>query len=262
MTPATLESCADVFVALADPSRRVLLQRLALDGPQSASTLATDMPISRQAVIKHLANLTDAELVKSQRAGREVLFVAQPKRLRVTAEMLEQVGDVLVFEAAFTEGCHRGYGRRIYLTNHGLASGVRYSAPGHRCSRQRLCAGDQIGHGDSLIGAMDTPGWIANSPDQAILTERKPEIRIANERRYRDRRCMTCRGLHRRLDCINDRVIVRQIDRLLDPRCIAGRVERQIERWPMFPQPVIRLSHAIERRPNLGHDLVARANRD
>ena len=94
MTPATLESCADVFVALADPSRRVLLQRLALDGPQSASTLATDMPISRQAVIKHLANLTDAALVKSQRAGREVLFVAQPKRLRVTAEMLEQIGDV------------------------------------------------------------------------------------------------------------------------------------------------------------------------
>ena len=89
-----LDACADVFVALADPSRRLILERLAEVGPQSASTLATDMPISRQAVLKHLVNLSDAELVGSRRAGREVLFVARPARLRVTAEMLEQIGDV------------------------------------------------------------------------------------------------------------------------------------------------------------------------
>ena len=91
---SVLDSCADVFVALADPSRRLILERLAIAGPQSASTLATDMPISRQAVLKHLANLADAELVGSQRAGREVLFIARPARLRVTADVLEQIGDV------------------------------------------------------------------------------------------------------------------------------------------------------------------------
>jgi predicted ArsR family transcriptional regulator len=82
-----------VFVALADPSRRLILERLAIEGPQSASTLATDMPISRQAVLKHLANLSDADLVGSRRAGREVLFIARPARLRITAEALEQIGN-------------------------------------------------------------------------------------------------------------------------------------------------------------------------
>lgn len=94
MTTTTLEACADVFVALADPSRRIILQRLAVDGPQSASTLATDLPISRQAVLKHLANLAEADLVDSRRSGREVLFIAQPARLRYTAETLEQIGNV------------------------------------------------------------------------------------------------------------------------------------------------------------------------
>jgi predicted ArsR family transcriptional regulator len=94
MSASLLDSCADVFVALADPSRRLILERLAVDGPQSASTLATDMPITRQAVLKHLASLGDAELVQSQRSGREVLFIARPQRLQSTADALERIGQV------------------------------------------------------------------------------------------------------------------------------------------------------------------------
>ncbi|HRA46998.1 MAG TPA: helix-turn-helix domain-containing protein [Thermomicrobiales bacterium] len=88
----TLESCAEVFVALADPSRRLLLERLAIDGPQSASALSLDVPISRQAVIKHLQHLAQVDLVQSQRKGREVVFIARAERLSATAKVLEQIG--------------------------------------------------------------------------------------------------------------------------------------------------------------------------
>jgi len=52
-----------VFRALADPSRRMLLDRLFAKGGQTLGALAADMPMSRQAVTKHLAILEEANLV-------------------------------------------------------------------------------------------------------------------------------------------------------------------------------------------------------
>ncbi len=67
-----------VFGALADPTRRALVQRLVVSGPASATVLASSFPFSRQAVVKHLQALETAGLVVAQRVGREVQYRAEP----------------------------------------------------------------------------------------------------------------------------------------------------------------------------------------
>ena len=62
-----------VFVALADPTRRQLLQRLAI-GPTTATGLSVRFPLTRQAVVKHLGTLADAGMVAKERHGREVRY--------------------------------------------------------------------------------------------------------------------------------------------------------------------------------------------
>ncbi|MEA2828287.1 MAG: hypothetical protein QOG43_2726 [Actinomycetota bacterium] len=65
-----------VFAALADPTRRWLLTRLLQGGPRSATDLARELPMSRQAVVHHLQALDGAGLVDARRAGREVWWSA------------------------------------------------------------------------------------------------------------------------------------------------------------------------------------------
>ncbi len=60
----------DTFVALSDPTRRQLLDRLSETGGLTLSELGEGLPMTRQAVAKHLAVLEAAELVASQRDGR------------------------------------------------------------------------------------------------------------------------------------------------------------------------------------------------
>ena len=60
----------EVFAALADPSRRAILAALAADGPATATDLATRLPITRQAIAKHLALLAEAELVAAEPGER------------------------------------------------------------------------------------------------------------------------------------------------------------------------------------------------
>jgi DNA-binding transcriptional ArsR family regulator len=67
-----------VFRALADPSRRMLLDRLFAKGGQTLGALAADMPMSRQAVTKHLAILETANLVSVHWQGREKLHYLNP----------------------------------------------------------------------------------------------------------------------------------------------------------------------------------------
>lgn len=81
-----------VFYALADPTRRHLLERISEEGPLSATDLASGMTISRQAVVKHLGALATAGLVRSDRRGREVLFTVESGSLRVATEWLEHIG--------------------------------------------------------------------------------------------------------------------------------------------------------------------------
>jgi DNA-binding transcriptional ArsR family regulator len=88
---ATLDELDMVFSALADPSRRDILQRLVQNGEGTATSLAKDLPISRQAVVKHLTQLDRARLVASRKIGREVRYRAVPERLSSTARQIEAI---------------------------------------------------------------------------------------------------------------------------------------------------------------------------
>ncbi|PRY63394.1 ArsR family transcriptional regulator [Knoellia remsis] len=82
------EAATKVFTALADPTRRLVLERLGRLESATATALARDLTVTRQAVLKHLTVLADAGLVESRRDGREVLFTVRPEHLRSTAAWL------------------------------------------------------------------------------------------------------------------------------------------------------------------------------
>jgi DNA-binding transcriptional ArsR family regulator len=80
-----------VLSALADPTRRQVLETLAAYPAASASALARELPISRQMVLKHLGVLADSGLVRSARSGREVLFQVRSEPLAETAQWLSSL---------------------------------------------------------------------------------------------------------------------------------------------------------------------------
>jgi DNA-binding transcriptional ArsR family regulator len=71
-----------VFVAVADPTRRILMERLRSNGAQSISSLSNGLPITRQAVTKHLDALRDAGLIRTRKQGRERLHELEAGPLR------------------------------------------------------------------------------------------------------------------------------------------------------------------------------------
>jgi len=81
-----------LFGALADPTRRSLLDKLSREGPATATQLASAYPVTRQAVVKHLSALADAGLLHPQRDGREVQYSVQPAQLDEAAAWLASVG--------------------------------------------------------------------------------------------------------------------------------------------------------------------------
>jgi DNA-binding transcriptional ArsR family regulator len=81
-----------VFAALADGTRRAILRAVSERGPVTATALAAELPVSRQAVAKHLALLREAGLVASDRDGRETRFTARPAPLRDLAEWATATG--------------------------------------------------------------------------------------------------------------------------------------------------------------------------
>ena len=81
-----------VFDALADPSRRFVLETLAARGSATTTELAGELPVTRQAVAKHLRSLVRAGLVRSQRSGRERHYVLDPAPLGDAAEWIACVG--------------------------------------------------------------------------------------------------------------------------------------------------------------------------
>ncbi len=81
----------DVFDALGDPTRRHIVESLS-HGEASATQLAADLPVTRQAVSKHLTALREAGLVESRRQGRETLYRVNADPLDAAAAWIVRVG--------------------------------------------------------------------------------------------------------------------------------------------------------------------------
>jgi ArsR family transcriptional regulator, cadmium/lead-responsive transcriptional repressor len=83
----------DLWEAMADPTRRKLLDLLVARGTATATTLTADMPVSRQAISKHLLLLQRVGLIDSQRQGREVRYMVREQRLAEATSALSDVAD-------------------------------------------------------------------------------------------------------------------------------------------------------------------------
>jgi DNA-binding transcriptional ArsR family regulator len=85
-----IEAIAEqVFTALADPTRRAILATLATDGPATATDLAARLPVTRQAIAKHLVLLTEAGLVTAEPGERRrVRYRVHSAPMRVAQQFL------------------------------------------------------------------------------------------------------------------------------------------------------------------------------
>jgi DNA-binding transcriptional ArsR family regulator len=80
-----------VFSALADPTRRRLLSAISAT-PATATELASGLPISRQAVTKHLSALAEAGLLERERVGRDIRYRVTPEPLTEAVSWMAHVG--------------------------------------------------------------------------------------------------------------------------------------------------------------------------
>ncbi len=81
-----------VFAALADPTRRRVLRLVAERGPTSATLLQRELPVTRQAIVKHLVVLSRAGLVTGRRTGQEVRYALVPEKLEHVSSWIAEVG--------------------------------------------------------------------------------------------------------------------------------------------------------------------------
>ena len=89
MRPDVEGIAEQVFTALADPTRRAVLAALAADGPATATDLADHLPITRQAIAKHLALLAEAgRVVAEPGERRRVRYRLQSAPMQVAQQFL------------------------------------------------------------------------------------------------------------------------------------------------------------------------------
>jgi DNA-binding transcriptional ArsR family regulator len=112
-SPVTADTGSEaVLIALADPTRRRILDMLAAAGGLSATAVAQELPVSRQAVVKHLAVLDHAELVSSARSGREVRYTVRTIALERAARWFEEL------TVRWSSPAARGHGEDVHLVRH------------------------------------------------------------------------------------------------------------------------------------------------
>ena len=85
------QELATTFAALGDPRRLAIVARLQQQDDLSISALCEGTDVSRQAISKHLKTLAEAQLVSSQKAGRETRYSLEPMRLHEANAFLNQV---------------------------------------------------------------------------------------------------------------------------------------------------------------------------
>ena len=80
-----------LWAAVGDPTRRRLLDALLTRGKATATALSGELPVTRQAVAKHLTVLGRAGLVDGRRDGREMLYTVRPERLDEVSRAMARV---------------------------------------------------------------------------------------------------------------------------------------------------------------------------
>ena len=90
MSAATAE-VDELWAAVGDPTRRRVLDVILERGDATATMVATELPITRQAVAKHLVVLDRAGLVEGRRRGREMRYAVRPERLDAAARSMAEV---------------------------------------------------------------------------------------------------------------------------------------------------------------------------
>jgi DNA-binding transcriptional ArsR family regulator len=91
LTRSTARKDDALWAAVGDPTRRRLLDTLLARGEASATSLATELPVTRQAVAKHLAVLDRAGLVDSEKVGREVIYAVRTAELDEVSRAMAKV---------------------------------------------------------------------------------------------------------------------------------------------------------------------------
>jgi DNA-binding transcriptional ArsR family regulator len=86
------DGVAGVFDALGDPRRRALVAAVAARGTATATELAAELPVTRQAVAKQLVTLADAGLLEATRTGRETRYAVTPELLAEAVAWMVEVG--------------------------------------------------------------------------------------------------------------------------------------------------------------------------
>jgi DNA-binding transcriptional ArsR family regulator len=81
-----------VFSALSDPTRRAVIRSLSEDGPSTVTELAARLPVTRQAVAKHLEALETAGLVSTTAAGRSRRYRLTPRPMTEAMDWMTDVG--------------------------------------------------------------------------------------------------------------------------------------------------------------------------
>jgi DNA-binding transcriptional ArsR family regulator len=89
-----MEARRDVFQAIADPTRRAILLLIAAHS-MTPNAIAEEFHSSRQAVSKHIQILTECELVKQQKRGREIYYHINPQKMNEINKWIEQFRNTL-----------------------------------------------------------------------------------------------------------------------------------------------------------------------
>lgn len=90
---AGVAEAAPLFDALGDPNRLRIVTRLCDEGPSSTSRVSAELPVTRQAVTKHLLALEAVGLVRSHRSGRERIWTVRTEPLGEASDYLVRLSE-------------------------------------------------------------------------------------------------------------------------------------------------------------------------
>ena len=84
-----METRRDIFQALSDPTRRIILSLIAIQA-MTPGAIAANFDSSRQTISKHIQILTECQLLTQEQTGREILYHFNPIKMKEAADYIEQ----------------------------------------------------------------------------------------------------------------------------------------------------------------------------